>query len=208
MRLPLVGELHWAVLRLGRVGAGRAGGVIGVWAAWERLMLWLHPLQPVLPGGLFLFRVQTHRGRHVILADGTAVRRGDMVLELHLGSARLLRLRESPGFGAWRAVGLMRADLAALGDRLAAGDMGPVAALHGTSLIGGAGGRLGFEVRELPRNWRAGFVQYFLAGIDAIYHPTGLGRLRAGRVRERRPVEVWMSARGAAAMARTLQQTP
>lgn len=62
--------------------------------------------------------------------------------------------------------------------------------------MGAAGGRLGFEAHELPHTWRAAFVRYFMAGIDAVYHPAGLSRLD-GRARRRWPVEVWMSATAA-----------
>ncbi|MFI5282638.1 MAG: YkoP family protein [Candidatus Dormibacterales bacterium] len=187
------------ILRLGRAGAGRATGPLAVWAGWERLMLRRHPLREARPGGLLLFRVEHQRGADHRLKDGSLVRHGDPIVELHLANRRLLAMRTEPGYSTWRVMRTLRSDLVALGQRIAAGELGPVAALHGVSLIGAGGGLAGFEVGELPHTWRTALERYFLAGLDAVYHPAGLDRLR-GRARERWPAEVWMSSSHAAAL--------
>jgi hypothetical protein len=193
-------SLPWRVLRLGRAGGGTAVGVISVWTGWERLMLRRHPVEPIRPSGLFEFRLDVHRGPDLQLADGALVRRGDPILELHLDNRGLVAMRKKQGYSTWRAVHTLRADVGALGARLAAGDFGRIVAVHGVSLMGGAGGLLGFETRELPHNLKTAFQRYFLAGLDAVYHPAGMARLD-GRARLRWPVEVWMSSERAAALA-------
>jgi hypothetical protein len=175
--------------------------VIGIWASWERLMLKVHPLQPIQAGGLFLYRVERYRGPGLRLADGTEITPGDAIVELHLDNRRLAAMRTERGYGTWRAVHRLRADLVALGSRIACGGLGPIVAVHGVSLLGEAGAVLGFEVRELRHGWRMAFVRYFLAGIDAVYHPAGLGRLE-GRPLGRWPSEVWMSAGRAAGLSK------
>jgi hypothetical protein len=55
--------------------------------------------------------------------------------------------------------------------------------------MGEAGAVLGFDVRPLPRNLANWLQQYFMVGIDALYHPRGL-RTRSVR---RWPVESRMS---------------
>jgi peptidoglycan-N-acetylglucosamine deacetylase len=189
------------VLRLGRAGGGHAAGVISVWAGWERLMLKRYRLQAARPGSVFLFRLERHRGADRRLADGTLVRHGDPLLELHFDNRRMLAMRSEPHYSTWRIIHTLRGDLVALGARLAAGELGPVVALHGVSLAGGAGSLAGFETAEVPHTWKTRFERYFLAGLDAIYHPAGLERLK-GRVKERWPVEVWMSAQKAISLAR------
>jgi hypothetical protein len=67
--------------------------------------------------------------------------------------------------------------------------------------VGLAGGRLGFEVHELPRNFRSALVHYFMTGLDAVYHPRGLDRLD-GKARKRWPVELWLSSSRIAELAR------
>jgi YkoP-like protein len=190
-------ELPWAVLRLGRAGGGRAAGVIAVWAGWERLMLNRHPTLPTRRGGLFRYRLERHRGPDHRLGDGTVVRRGDPIIELHFDNRALIALRKRPGYSTWNAVHELRADLAEIGSLVASRRLGPAVALHGVSLMGRAGGVLGMESNELPHHLGNALRRYFLAGLDAVYHPAGLGRLD-GRARRRWPVEVWMSVARAA----------
>lgn len=203
----LLSRLPWAVLRLVRAGSDRAVGGTAVWAVWERLILRVHRVQPARPGGLFLFRVQRHRGAVTTFRDGTSVRRGDRIVELHINNRRLLAMRQERCYDSWRAVETLRADLEALACRVTAGELGPVVAIHGVSLLGAAAGRLGFEVHELRHSLRLAVARYFMAGMDAVYHPAGLRRLDS-RMRDRWPVEAWMSARQAAEVARRQGRRP
>jgi hypothetical protein len=193
-------NLPWRVLGLGSAGGGRAIGVISVWAWWERLMLKLHRLQPARLGGLFRFRVVRYRGATHQLLDGTTIRPGDSLVELHIDNRGLARMRLQPGYSTWKVVHQLRGDLAAIGARISSGELGPIAAVHAVSLLGPAGGVLGFESRELPHSWQNAFVYYFLAGLDAVYHPAGLERLN-GRLRQRWPTEIWMSRARVARLA-------
>ena len=165
-------------------------------------MLSVRRVRPTRPGSLFMFRLDGYRGPDRHLADGTLVQHRDPIIELHLDNRRLLAMRKENGYNTWRAVHAMRGDLAALGSRLANGEFGRVVAIHGVSLMGAAGGLIGFESTELPHTWRTAFERYFLAGLDAVYHPKGLDRLD-GRALGRWPVEVWMSSERAVALART-----
>ena len=142
-----------------------------VWAGWERLYLRLHPVTPLRVGSLFGYR---RKGR---------------VLELHLDSRALNLMRREPGYSTFKAVHRMREDLSALAARVRSGALGDVTELKGTSLMGEAGAVLGFDLHPLPRNLASVLQQYFMVGIDAIYHPRGL---RSRSVR-RWPVEVWMT---------------
>lgn len=127
-----------------------------IWLAWERLYMRLHPAIPICAGALF------------------AVRRVHDVLELHLDSRALGRMRSRPGYTAFSAVRRMREDLAALAARVRAGEFPGVMSITGTSLMGEAGAVLGFEVHPLPRTFANWLQQYFMVGIDALYHPRGL----------------------------------
>ncbi len=181
------------VLRAGGTSQGSAWGIPWIWLAWERFMLRMNPLTSVRPGALFSFHTMRHRRRSLTLRDGSTVAVGAVVLELHLDNRQLARMRREPGFSTWRAVHHMRDDLAALASRVAAGELGPVSAIHGTSLIGRAGRTLGFDVQPLRDGCSARLERYFMAGIDAVYHPDGLARV-AGRAGRRWPVDSWMSA--------------
>ena len=141
-----------------------------IWAAWERVWLRLFPVTPVQPGSVFAYR-----------------RAGD-VLELHLDGHRLAAIRAEPGYSGWQVIHELREDLRVIAGRVRSGELGSIKAIRGVSLMGEVGGVVGFEVRPLPHTLASWFEQYFMVGLDAIYHPRGL---RARSVR-RWPVESWM----------------
>lgn len=142
-----------------------------VWIGWERLMLRLHPVTPIQPGSLFDFRL-----------------RGEVV-ELHLDGRALARMREAPGYSAFKALRALRRDLAALASRIRAGELGGVRTVTGMSLVAEAGAVLGFETRPVRRGLGGALQQYFMVGLDAIHHPRGLRR----RTLQRWPYEATMS---------------
>ena len=153
-------ELRWRVFRR----------VSWIWLAWERIYMRAHPVVPVRPGALFGFRMV------------------GSIVELHVDSRALRRMRETNS--AFYVVRRMGEDLTALASRVGGGQLGAVSIITGTSLMGEAGGILGFETRPLPRNLANVLKHYFFVGLDAIYHPRGL-RPRSIR---RWPVESWMTA--------------
>jgi hypothetical protein len=142
-----------------------------VWSGWERFYLRLHPITPIRPGSLF------------------AVRRIGSSLELHLVSKALDRMRREAGYSTFKAVHVMRDDLAALAARIRAGAFSGVVDIRGKSLMGEAGAVLGFHTRVAPRTLGNAFEQYFQVGLDAVYHPRGLRE----RAKRRWPVEIWMT---------------
>jgi hypothetical protein len=155
-------ELRWRAFRR----------VPWIWSGWEWIYMRTHPTTAVRPGSLFAFRSK------------------GQILELHIDGRALARMREKPGYSGFKAVHELREDLRVLASRVASGELGPVIGLKGTSLMGEAGGVFGFESQPLPRNFANVLKQYFLVGLDAIYHPRGLRE----RSKRRWPIESWMSA--------------
>lgn len=141
------------------------------WLAWERVQLRLHPVTQVSPSSLFGFR------------------KNHGVIELHLDSRALARMRDVPGYTTFKAVHRMREDLAVLARRVRSGELGHVTEIVGTSLVGRAGAVLGFDIRAVRPGIGSVLQQYFFVGLDAMYHPRGL-RARATR---RWPVTTRMS---------------
>ena len=156
-----MGELRWRAFR-------RASWV---WSTWERLYVRFYPTTPIRDGSLF------------------AVRRQRELLELHLESPALNRMREASGYSTFKAVHQMRADLGALAARIRTGEFRGVRELRAKTVMGGAGAVLGFHTRVAPRNLANWFEQYFQVGLDAIYHPRGLRE----NAKRRWPVEIWMT---------------
>lgn len=141
-----------------------------VWSGWERIWLRFHPVTPVRPGSLF------------------ATRRIEETLELHLDGSVLARMRVQPGYSTFHTLRQLREELRVLAERVRAGELRGVRTIKGTSLVGRAGGVLGFDVRPLPRTIGNVLQQYFMVGLDAIYHPLGLRE----RAKRRWPVETTM----------------
>lgn len=188
----LLSRLVWGVLRIGSAGHGRAIGVLSVWRAWEDLTNWWWQPRRIRPGGLLKYVPRQHTGPAVVLRDGTVVRPGDPILELHFDNRALVRLATSAGWTPWHALRLIAEDLAELARLVAEQPNGKPVAVHGITLLARPGVRLGFEYRPLPRTAGWALVHYFLVGLLAVYHPRGWrGALR---VREHAwPGELWLS---------------
>lgn len=188
----LIPWLAWAVLRLGTAGRGRAIGVLSVWLVWERLTVWRWHLQPIREGGVLRFMPRRHAGAPVVLRDGTIVKPGESILELHLDNRALAARALSDAWTPWQVFRLIADDLTELACQLATPPFVDVVAIHGVTLLAPPGTRLGFEFHPLPRTLGWAFVHYFLVGLLAVYHPRGWQG--AARVRERAwPGELWMS---------------
>jgi hypothetical protein len=184
------GDALWERVARGS-GGGRARGILRLWLFWDRFSaLFLHTrVVPGSPHGILHVRFVRHRGRPIALPDGTAVRRGDRICELHLNGPALARL---PHW--WHVLRAVGDELGALARWAEHGGLpADVHALYGYTLLGRAGPRLGFVVREHPRTLLARFDRPFLLGLMAIYGREGVDRLRAGSTFGRYPQEVWMS---------------
>ncbi|WP_052891029.1 MFS transporter [Thermogemmatispora carboxidivorans] len=174
--------------------AGEARGIMRFWTFWEKLTLALLGIEPVpaAPYGLFQARLTRYRGRSpLVLPDGTRIDRGDRLVELHFANRRLrdAALQSSP----WELLRLMRADLRALAAWLQTPACVEVRAVYGVTLLGQAAPRLGFSLRERPRNLWGRADRIFMTGLLLLYHPQGRARLARGTTYGRYPKEVWMS---------------
>lgn len=169
--MALLARFFWWLIRASPAGGGRAGGVLRIWLAYDRLYrsLIIRPV-PIRAGGMY----EVERTR----------RHGVPVLVLHFDNARLGRSALDPH----RVIAETRADLAALATRPDL--VGDAVAITGVSIFGAGARRAGFEVRPLPRTFANRVLRYFLVGIAAIYHPRGWGALP--RPASLWPFEVWM----------------
>lgn len=189
--------LFW-LIRFSRAGRGRAIGVLSIWILWDRVLEWWWHPREVQPNGFLRYRLTRHSGRTISLCDGTVIRRGDALLELHFDNRRLLQRPDAPGWNPLQALRLIDADLRALNRLIESGELPPVRALRGVTLYAAAGPRLGFELHAVPHSWTWALERFYLIGLLPIYHPDGwheVERMRRGRW----PGELWMSR---AALAR------
>ncbi len=162
----------------------------------ERLDRWFerkHDIRPVGEGGyicrLGLIR---HRGRRIVLGDGTTINSGDLVGELHMDNRRAAELHQEGKGGirlrreVFRALPALARDLASRPDYQA------VKAVCGASLFWEGAARVGFEDRPVPaftRWWLTWWERFLMAR----YHPAGRQRLEEGDRTKLR--QIWMSRR-------------
>jgi len=158
------------LLRLGGGGGGKATGVLKVWLWWEGLTTWWWRLRPVRPGGILRYQRTRYRGQPRTLADGTELRPGDVILELHFAN-RVLAQTDSRN--PWQVLRALAEDLNLLAQQSAEGELGEVKALHGVTLFARPGQRLGFEFRPLPDTWYTRLMRFFFVGLLLVYHPRG-----------------------------------
>jgi hypothetical protein len=146
----------------------------------ERLDRRLRRIRPIRPGGILGLELARHRGRTLTLRDGTLVRPGDLVGEVHLDNARTHEI----GAPGWQAKGLQLAwdDLRALAAWADAQtpDRRPVA-YHGETVLAALARRVGFEVHELPADAVHRLRAWYLRGLLARWAASGRNRLAHGR---------------------------
>ena len=149
------------------------------------------------PDCVLRLQLHPHRGATVTLSDGTVVREGDPVAEVHVDNARLEQLHR--GAEDPRRVGLKFARqltdaFAALAAYLRDNPQIPAVAVFGTTLYWQGAQRLGWEVRDLPGGIQRLLLNAWLRFLVWYYHPEGTRRT-AGRERLSRARQIWISRR-------------
>jgi MFS family permease len=176
-----------------RTRAGKPRGFLRFWPVWERITMRIHPtmLVPGATKGVLRVRLARFRGRSIELPDGTRVRRGDRIVELHLNNRRLTQVAS---LGTFALLRMMADDLRALAAWVEQPDFpADVRALHGVTLLSRAGPRLGFTLRARPKNLHTWLERFFMHGLLVLYNLEGVERLLQGSTYGDYPQEIWMS---------------
>lgn len=135
-------------------------------------------IRPVRADGLLGVEIRRHGRAEVELRDGTVVRPGDTVADLHLLNARV---REAARARGWVAIFAARGDLDALLRWCAAQPEAerPVA-VHAYSVHGAFLERGGFERRARRQTLRVRLDGWFMRWLLGHFSPQGQARLLAG----------------------------
>jgi hypothetical protein len=171
--------------------------VLLLWPAVDRLLRVIHHIRPLKSdnSGIVSLDIRYHKGRTVALNDGSRVKTGDKIIELHLNNYWFKRRRKlaiKVSQSSREILGCLEQDLRFLAQQVVNGTFEGVVALHGSTFFHTGAKRLGFQVEELPDSlWKKG-AYFYMAGLMQIYH------LRAGEAPKRRekPLElkeVWLS---------------
>jgi len=173
----------------------------------ERLFERVYHVEPLVTDGadvVLRLAFQVYRGPDFTLADGTNVRHGDRVVELHMSNERLAEIHREHDDP--RRVGLAYMDLVTHSLRvLARAWVGEprfegVVAAYGVNLHPTQASRGGFEFREVRPAWRRKFLSWWIRRIVAQAHPQGRSRVLTKDGRPREVSELWLSRASCLAM--------
>ena len=152
--------------------------VLILWPVADRLLRVVQHIKPLRAddSGIIRYSVHRYKGSTRLLNDGSEVRRGDTVIEVHLNNAwfkqrrnRHLSASQSPR----EFLGCFAEGLRFLAQQVGNGVFGNIAAVHGITLLEVAARRLGFQVDGVPDSlWNKG-ARLYMAGLMEVYHLRG-----------------------------------
>ncbi len=145
-----------------------------------------------VPGSRATFLVAQHRyhGQAVHLPDGTSVRPGDGILEIHFWNRQISR-RQGPSAQdvTWTFIRDLRTDFETLARLMAAGKIAQRArAIYGASPVAHGATRFGFWVRPLPRGLRSLMLTRWQQLLRSVYRPPAVQTKATEDT-----VEMWMA---------------
>jgi len=141
---------------------------------------------------------RTHRGPEEHLADGTVIRPGERIAELHLDNRAIRALRRPGDTDRRHARAFARAVLFSLRELAKLAQAHPrysrVPAFYGTSLFYDRAHFAGFEARQIEWRGQQRVLGWYLWGLLGRMHVGGKQRLKEAP-RRRQVGIVWMSRR-------------
>jgi hypothetical protein len=171
--------------------------VLILWPVIDRLLRVIYHIKPLKADGssIICLDLRQYKGSTKVLNDGSEVKTGDTIIELHLNNAWFKRRRKL-NFKASQSpreiLGCFEQDLHFLAQQIASGMFGNITALHSSTLLHTGAKRLGFQVDELPDSlWEQG-ARFYMAGLMQVYH---LRRDEVSGLKEKpwELREVWLS---------------
>ena len=171
--------------------------VLIFWPVVDRFLTLVGHIRPLKDDdtGIIRFSLHRYKGPARMLNDGSEVRIGDTLIELHMNNNWFkrrrklnLRISQSP----WEILNCFEQDLRLLAQQVVDGKFGGVAALRGVTFLHTGAKRLGFQVDELPDSLWKKAARFYMAGLVRIYN------LRTDETpkRRERPTElkeIWLS---------------
>jgi peptidoglycan-N-acetylglucosamine deacetylase len=173
------------------------GFILTLWPVMDRLLRAIYRIRPLRgdDSSIIRYKLRRYKGAATVLNDGSSIKTGDTIIELHLNNdwfrrRRKLNLKVSQSPREF--LSCFAQDLRFLARQLNDGPLGSVTALHGSTILDVAARRLGFQVDKLPDSlWNKG-ARFYMSGLMQVYH------LRGGEALELKEKtwelrEIWLS---------------
>ena len=177
--------------------------LLRLWQVWENLFSRLAKTREISPGSLFRIALCHHQGPPVTLADGSQVRRGDRLVEVHVRNELVLEHRGEPGNRAIIRLGRQArqslVDLAQLLDTDP--ELADVKAAWARTLMAPGARWVGFEARPVPRGLSTWWFETYERWLWWLYNPRG------HTPTHRRLMEVWLARSQLAGLATAARRT-
>ncbi|MCL0094658.1 hypothetical protein M1N58_02005, partial [Dehalococcoidales bacterium] len=170
--------------------------VLWLWPFLDSIFSWGVGIKPLRKDRISAISIELrrYRGQCLELDDGSEIKAGDLVIELHLNNTWFAQRRANSSPKTFREfVSTFYADLKYLARQLAEGKISSeIKAIHGVTLLHTAAQYLGFTVLELPDSLWYRLYRFYLIGLMQTYYWQGAERL-AARAKQLVLKEVWMS---------------
>lgn len=178
---PWMQTFPWLLMRIGSAGDGRARGSLSVWLWYEQMCYRVWKVKDIRPGGIMGYSISSYKGPPRILKDGTELREGDRMVELHVNNRYTSQMFSGDRILLWRGMKIVYDDLITVMLNTRDGCYGDARAIHGISLLSHIGTRVHAEIEDIPHNFWSDVVRYFMVGLIIVHHPDGWKR--AGHLR-------------------------
>ena len=171
--------------------------VLILWPVIDKLLRVIYHIRPLKADGSSITCLDLHRykGPTRILNNGSKVKTGDTIIELHMNNdwfKRRRKLNIKASQSPREILGCFEQDLHFLAQQVVNGKFEGVVALHGSTFLHIGAKRLGFQVEELPNTlWKKG-AGFYMAGLMQVYHLRG-DEVAGLREKPWELKEVWLS---------------
>jgi len=168
--------------------------ILVLWPAIDKLLKAIRGIKPLKAdsNSIISLNFRRYNSRPVTLDDGSEVKTGDTIIELHMDNAWFKNWRKrdtKASHSLWEIPRQLKQDLYLLAEHIVNGVYKDVVALHGYTLHDKEAKRLGFQVSDLPDTLWKEASYFYIAGL----------MLRAGKNEsklKKRPSEIkeiWLS---------------
>jgi len=168
--------------------------ILLLWPAIDKLLRVIRRIKPLKADSSSIISLDLRRynSRPIMLNDGSEVKTGDIIIELHMDNAWFKSWRKldtKASHSLWEIPWCLKQDLRFLAQQVVNGMYKDVVALHGCTFHDKEAKRLGFQVKDLADTLWKKASYFYIAGL----------MLRAGKKEsklKKRPLELkeaWLS---------------